>query len=69
MIKPEELFELDKYSHKKLFDVEYVWEGLKDLKGYINETINPNVDSLLENGDVLPRTVILHKDKVRQKIN
>lgn len=64
MITPQDLFELDEFAHKSLFDVEYVWEALKNIKGYIKETINPNVDALRERGDALPETVILYNDKV-----
>jgi bifunctional N-acetylglucosamine-1-phosphate-uridyltransferase/glucosamine-1-phosphate-acetyltransferase GlmU-like protein len=44
--------------------VEYVWEVLKNIKGYIKETISPNVDALRERGDALPETVVLYNDKV-----
>lgn len=64
MISPKDLFSLDSFKNKNLFEVEYVWDVLKEIKGYIQENINPNVDALRENGDVLPRTVILHNDKV-----
>jgi bifunctional N-acetylglucosamine-1-phosphate-uridyltransferase/glucosamine-1-phosphate-acetyltransferase GlmU-like protein len=64
MIKAQDLFALDDFAHKSLFDVEYVWEVLKNIKGYIKETIKPNVDALRERGDVIPETVILHNDEV-----
>lgn len=64
MISPQDLFSLDSFSHKNLFDVKYAWDVLKDIKSYINEIITPNVDELRERGDVLPETVILHKNKV-----
>ena len=64
MISPKDLFSLDSFKHKSLFKVEYVWDVLKEIKGYIQENINPNVDALRENGEVLTRTVILHNDKV-----
>jgi NDP-sugar pyrophosphorylase family protein len=64
MVSPEDLFLLENFSHKSLFDVEVVWDVLKKINGYIKETINPNIDSLRDYGDVIPNTVILHNDKV-----
>jgi NDP-sugar pyrophosphorylase family protein len=64
MISPKDLFSLNNFSHKSLFEVEFVWDVLKNINDYLKETINPNVDSLRDNGDVLPHTVILHEGKV-----
>jgi bifunctional N-acetylglucosamine-1-phosphate-uridyltransferase/glucosamine-1-phosphate-acetyltransferase GlmU-like protein len=63
MISPKDLFSLESFSHKSLFEVEYVWDALKNINSYLKETINPNVDSLRDYGDVLPQTVILHNDR------
>lgn len=64
MLTPSDLFTLDNFTHSKLFDVEFVWEVLKEIKGYIKETINPNVDGLRNNGDIISRTKILYNDKI-----
>ena len=64
MITSRDLFSLDNFRHNTLFDVEYVWDTLKDIAGYIKETIDPNVDALRERGDVLPETIILHDGNV-----
>ena len=64
MITPQDLFALDEFAHKRLFEVEYVWDALKNIKSYIKETINPNVDALRERGDVLPETIVLHNNNV-----
>jgi bifunctional N-acetylglucosamine-1-phosphate-uridyltransferase/glucosamine-1-phosphate-acetyltransferase GlmU-like protein len=64
MVSPQDLFSLDNFSHKSLFDSEYVWEVLKNIKSYLKETIKPNVDPLRDYGDVLPHSVILYNDKV-----
>ncbi len=48
MITPQDLFELDEFAHKSLFDVEYVWEALKNIK----EAMEAYVEALL--GDGLP---------------
>lgn len=59
MLSPADFFSLGDFRHKGLFQIEYVWDVLKNIKDYINESIDPNVDSLRERGDVLPETVIL----------
>jgi len=63
MLAPSDLFFLDSFQHKELFNVEYVWEVLREISGHIEESINPNVDGLRVNGDVLPTTVVLHDEK------
>jgi NDP-sugar pyrophosphorylase family protein len=64
MITPSDLFELDEFAYKNLFEVEYVWEVLKNIKGYIKENIDPNVDALRERGDLIHETVILNNQKI-----
>lgn len=64
MITPRDLFSLDNFDHNSLFDVEFVWDALKDIQGYIQETFDPNVDAVRERGDVVPETIILHEGKV-----
>ena len=65
MLAPKDFFDLEDNPFVSLFsDVEYVWDGLKGLKDYINDTIRPNVGPLLKDGPVLSRTVVLHRGEV-----
>jgi bifunctional N-acetylglucosamine-1-phosphate-uridyltransferase/glucosamine-1-phosphate-acetyltransferase GlmU-like protein len=65
MLKPEDFFELEGNPFFGLFEgVEYVWDALKKIKGYIKANIQPNVAGLRKNGPVLAETVVLHEGKI-----
>jgi len=64
MLRAEDFFDLTKCSHQALFsDAEYVWDGLKGLKSYIRESIQPNTSPLRKSGSLLPKTCVLHDGK------
>ncbi|RJR18975.1 MAG: glucose-1-phosphate thymidylyltransferase [Desulfobacteraceae bacterium] len=63
MVGATELFELDGFAHKGLFDdVEYAWEGLSRLKGYLKQKLTPNLADLQD--VIISETLILHGGKV-----
>ena len=55
-LKPADFFELNDTPFKTLFDgCEYVWDGLKNIKAYLSENLQPNIPkvfrlSLLKSG-------------------
>ena len=50
MLKPEDFFNLEGNPLRELFkNTEFVWEGLKNIKGFIKDNINPNVSNLEKN--------------------
>lgn len=64
MLAPEDLFSLDDLIYHDLFEVDYVWDVLKVIKSWTLKEIDPNIDGLRENGDLIPETVVLHKGNV-----
>ncbi len=65
MLRPEDFFDLSGYRYKELFEgIEYVWESLKKKKGFIKETIAPNVSKIIKKGNVLDKTCILYMDEL-----
>ena len=65
MLKPEDFFDLKESPYLSLFaDVEYVWEALKNIKGYIKVNIQPNVASLRKYGSLLAKTIVIHEGKI-----
>lgn len=65
MLQPQDFFELKEFAHNRIFDdVEFVWEVLKRIKAYINDSINPNVLPLRKWGIMLPKTCVLFKGDV-----
>lgn len=64
MLRAEDFFDLTKCAHQDLFcDAEYVWDGLKKLKSYIRESIQPNTGALVKTGNLLPKTCVLYDGK------
>ena len=64
MLRAEDFFDLTKCSHQALFsDAEYVWDGLKGLKSYIREALQPNTSPLRKAGSLLPKTCVLYDGK------
>jgi len=62
MLKPEDFFDLKDNPHSGLFaDVEYVWEALKNIEGYIKANIRPNVGGVRGGGHLLAKTVVIHE--------
>ena len=56
MLAPSDFFALGEYQHKSLFDdsrVEYVWDILKLLSEYLNQTIVPEIHGQVMEGAYL----------------
>lgn len=54
MLKPEDFFDLTAYTHRELFaNVEYVWDVLKRLREYIENTIKPGIEGTILDGAYL----------------
>ncbi|MCG2815856.1 MAG: glucose-1-phosphate thymidylyltransferase [Candidatus Aminicenantes bacterium] len=67
MLGAQDFFDLKDNPFAGLFEgCAYVWDGLKRLKSYIDETINPNVSEILKDGPTLSRTVILHDGRMHK---
>lgn len=68
MLRPQDFFDLRDNPFASLFDhTEFVWEALKNLKGYFKDHLHPNV-SAIRNGDTLiTRTKILYNGSVLEE--
>lgn len=66
MLSALSFFDLTDFSHKSLFpDGGYVWEGLNNLKGYMDSFTYMSLSSpLIPLGVPLPQTVVLHHGKI-----
>jgi acetyltransferase-like isoleucine patch superfamily enzyme len=62
MLEPKDFFDLEENPFSDFFEnVQYVWEALKNIKGYIKENIKPNVAALRKDGSVVNKTIVLHE--------
>jgi bifunctional N-acetylglucosamine-1-phosphate-uridyltransferase/glucosamine-1-phosphate-acetyltransferase GlmU-like protein len=58
LVRPADFFDLEDFEHKALFaDVQYVWDGLVNLKTYLTGRLAPNVADL--SGSMLLKTHVL----------
>ena len=58
MLRPEDFLDLTEYEHRDLFSrVQFVWEALVHLKGYIKEVLRPNAAPL--SGGMLSKTCVI----------
>ncbi len=65
MLKPQDFFDLSGNQFAALFDnSQYVWDALKNLKGYINENLKGNVSKIRKGDTFINKTVILFNEKV-----
>ena len=65
MLRAEDFFNLTETPYAGLFDgTEYVWEALKKIKGYIRDTISPNIPSAVSKGSINEGTFVIHEGKV-----
>ncbi|NQT33381.1 MAG: glucose-1-phosphate thymidylyltransferase [Candidatus Omnitrophica bacterium] len=65
MLRPEDFFNLRETKFFGLFDgVEYVWEALNNIKGFIGNIISPNISLALKEGRSVKNTVVLHKGRI-----
>jgi NDP-sugar pyrophosphorylase family protein len=56
VLTPIDFFDLEHYEHKELFNgpqIEYVWDVLKVLKEYLNQTITPEIRGQVMEGAYL----------------
>ena len=64
-LTPASLFNLAEDPSAPLFsNLTYVWEVLGKIKGYLKDTLRPNVQSLREHGEVLDRNCVLHHGEI-----
>lgn len=64
MLKAEDFFDLGDTVFPGFFDQsEYVWEGLKNIKKYIQEILEPNVSPVVSSQAVLDHTVVFYQGK------
>jgi bifunctional N-acetylglucosamine-1-phosphate-uridyltransferase/glucosamine-1-phosphate-acetyltransferase GlmU-like protein len=65
MLAPSEFFEINKYGHTRIFEgIDPVWETLKNIRGYIEDTLGPNVLEIRRRGDVIAKTVVLFQGEI-----
>ncbi len=65
MLEPKDFFDLEENPFSGLFEnVEYVWEALKNIKGYIRENIKPNVAALRKDGSIVNKTIVLYEGEI-----
>jgi len=65
MLEAKDFFDLEGNYLKELFkNAEYVWDGLKNIKGYIKDNIAPNVSGLRQDGSFVARDIIIYEGKV-----
>lgn len=65
MLRPEDFFDLSQTQFKDLFyDIEYVWDALKEIKKYIEQHIEPNVSNLRKNEAVINKTVVIYNGEI-----
>ncbi len=68
MLRAEDFFDLKDNPFKALFDnTEFVWDGLKNIKSFIKERIQPNVADIRRGDCFIRETVVLYDGKaIRQ---
>lgn len=65
MLKYENFFDIEENPLKALFDnTDYVWDALKNIKGYLKENIKPNVSELRKQGDFINKTLVIHEGSI-----
>jgi len=65
MLTPSDFFDLKDNPFAGIFaNVEYVWEGLRNIPSFIQDFIEPNISSIIQNSPVLDRTIVLHENRV-----
>jgi NDP-sugar pyrophosphorylase family protein len=65
MLTHGDFFELDSFEHIGLFDKEGpVWNSLKNIKGYIEENIAPNVSEIRKKGGMISKTLIIFDSEI-----
>jgi UDP-N-acetylglucosamine diphosphorylase / glucose-1-phosphate thymidylyltransferase / UDP-N-acetylgalactosamine diphosphorylase / glucosamine-1-phosphate N-acetyltransferase / galactosamine-1-phosphate N-acetyltransferase len=67
-LKAEAFFELGSFEHSALFNnCHYVWDGLRNIKGYLREHLHGNISVIGCLRQPLPRTVVLWQARIWQE--
>lgn len=65
MLQAADFFDLRDNRFAPLFkDSAYVWEGLKNIKPFIKEHLQPNVKNLRNGSTLIDKTLVLYKGQV-----
>jgi len=65
LLRAEDFFDLEGNRYKMLFkDTEYVWEGLKKIKAYVRDYLEPNVKFLRQGGSIITKDLVLYNGEV-----
>lgn len=65
MLSPQDFFDLSEFRHAALFEgVEYVWEVLPKIEGYIEEHLKPGCDGEIMDGAWVSEQVYIGKGTV-----
>ncbi len=61
MLKPSTFFDLSRFEHAEIFfGAEYVWDGLKRLKSYMEDQSYPHLPSAVKKSEPLLKTLVLY---------
>jgi len=65
LLKAGDFFDLNKNPFRVLFGgTEYVWEALNNIKPFINENLEPNVEAVRRGGTFVRDTVVIYEGNV-----
>ncbi len=65
MLRAEDFFDLEENRFNLLFkDTEYVWEGLKKIKDYLRDCLEPNVKLLRQGNSFIAKDLVLYNGEV-----
>lgn len=65
MLRPEDFFDFSRTQFKDLFyNIEYVWDALKEIKKYMEQHIEPNVSKLRKNEAFINKTVVMYNGEI-----
>lgn len=65
MLTADNFFNLTENQFASLFDgTEYVWEGLKSIKTYLNEILQPNVKTLRRGNHFIGKNTVIFRGEV-----
>ncbi|RJX31250.1 MAG: hypothetical protein C4531_07765 [Desulfurivibrio sp.] len=61
MLKPDSFFDLSRFEHGEIFSsAEYVWDGLKNLKAYMDSRSYPALPDAAKKGELLLKTLVFY---------
>jgi len=65
LLKALDFFDLKENPFQTLFNgTDYVWEALNNIKPFINENLDPNVEAVRKGETFIRDTIVLHEGKV-----